>query len=115
MTASISSELSPARQRSRSSSHIFNKIFRGQSLSLTLSLARARVLSLARAHFLFSPFSPSISTSKVELVIGKGGETIKQLQEQEGVKLFVDLDPNIASYRVTISGEAQKCQVRACV
>ena len=52
--------------------------------------------------------------NKVGLVIGKGGETIKQLQEREGVKMVMVQDSNVASNQpkpLRISGDPQKCQV----
>jgi len=51
--------------------------------------------------------------NKVGLVIGKGGETIKQLQEREGVKMVMVQDSNLASNQpkpLRISGDPQKCQ-----
>ena len=52
--------------------------------------------------------------NKVGLVIGKGGETIKQLQEREGVKMVMVQDSNVASNQpkpLRITGDPQKCQV----
>ncbi|XP_022327335.2 far upstream element-binding protein 1-like isoform X4 [Crassostrea virginica] len=51
--------------------------------------------------------------NKVGLVIGKGGETIKQLQERGGVKMVMIQDSNIPSANekpLRISGDPQKCQ-----
>ncbi|XP_011422132.2 far upstream element-binding protein 3-like isoform X4 [Crassostrea angulata] len=51
--------------------------------------------------------------NKVGLVIGKGGETIKQLQERAGVKMVMIQDSNIPSAAekpLRISGDPQKCQ-----
>lgn len=51
--------------------------------------------------------------NKVGLVIGKGGETIKQLQERAGVKMVMIQDSNIPSANekpLRISGDPQKCQ-----
>ena len=52
--------------------------------------------------------------NKVGLVIGKGGETIKSLQERAGVKMVMIQDSNIPSNEMKplrITGELNKCQV----
>ncbi|XP_057236043.1 far upstream element-binding protein 3 isoform X3 [Malurus melanocephalus] len=54
-----------------------------------------------------------IPASKVGLVIGKGGETIKQLQERTGVKMIMIQDgplPTGADKPLRISGDAFKVQ-----
>ncbi|XP_078311367.1 uncharacterized protein LOC111100450 isoform X3 [Crassostrea virginica] len=51
--------------------------------------------------------------NKVGLVIGKGGETIRQLQRRGGVKMVVIQDDNIPPARekpLRISGDPHKCQ-----
>jgi far upstream element-binding protein len=51
--------------------------------------------------------------NKVGLVIGKGGETIKQLQERAGVKMVMIQDSNIPSSAekpLRITGEPMRCQ-----
>ncbi len=55
-----------------------------------------------------------IPGNKVGLVIGKGGETIRQLQERAGVKMVMIQDsnqPTSMDKPLRISGEAMKCQV----
>uniref|UniRef100_A0A8D2QID8 Far upstream element binding protein 3 n=1 Tax=Zonotrichia albicollis TaxID=44394 RepID=A0A8D2QID8_ZONAL len=55
-----------------------------------------------------------IPASKVGLVIGKGGETIKQLQERTGVKMIMIQDgplPTGADKPLRITGDAFKVQV----
>ncbi|XP_078312306.1 far upstream element-binding protein 3-like isoform X2 [Crassostrea virginica] len=52
--------------------------------------------------------------NKVGLVIGKGGETIRQLQIGSGVKMVIIQDDNIPSVHekpLRISGDAHKCQL----
>ncbi|KAJ8300888.1 hypothetical protein KUTeg_022407 [Tegillarca granosa] len=54
-----------------------------------------------------------IPGNKVGLIIGKGGETIKVLQERAGVKMVMIQDSNIPSANekpLRISGEPTKCQ-----
>ncbi|XP_078311435.1 uncharacterized protein LOC111100403 isoform X3 [Crassostrea virginica] len=54
-----------------------------------------------------------IPGNKVGLVIGKGGETIRQLQRRGGVKMVVIQDDNIPSAHekpLRISGDPHKCQ-----
>ena len=56
-----------------------------------------------------------IPGNKVGLVIGKGGETIKQLQERAGVKMVMIQDtnnPTAIEKPLRISGEPMRCQVR---
>uniref|UniRef100_A0A4W3IWE4 Far upstream element (FUSE) binding protein 3 n=1 Tax=Callorhinchus milii TaxID=7868 RepID=A0A4W3IWE4_CALMI len=56
-----------------------------------------------------------IPASKVGLVIGKGGETIKQLQERNGVKMIMIQDgplPTGADKPLRITGESYKVQVK---
>ncbi|XP_075026640.1 far upstream element-binding protein 3 isoform X11 [Calonectris borealis] len=56
-----------------------------------------------------------IPASKVGLVIGKGGETIKQLQERTGVKMIMIQDgplPTGADKPLRITGDAFKVQER---
>nr|XP_022288020.1 far upstream element-binding protein 1-like isoform X2 [Crassostrea virginica]XP_022288021.1 far upstream element-binding protein 1-like isoform X2 [Crassostrea virginica]XP_022288023.1 far upstream element-binding protein 1-like isoform X2 [Crassostrea virginica]XP_022288024.1 far upstream element-binding protein 1-like isoform X2 [Crassostrea virginica] len=51
--------------------------------------------------------------NKVGLVIGKGGETIRQLQRRGGVKMVIIQDDNIPSVHekpLRISGDPHKCQ-----
>nr|XP_022287940.1 uncharacterized protein LOC111100403 isoform X4 [Crassostrea virginica] len=51
--------------------------------------------------------------NKVGLVIGKGGETIRQLQRRGGVKMVIIQDDNIPSAHekpLRISGDPHKCQ-----
>uniref|UniRef100_A0A4W3IWD9 Far upstream element (FUSE) binding protein 3 n=1 Tax=Callorhinchus milii TaxID=7868 RepID=A0A4W3IWD9_CALMI len=55
-----------------------------------------------------------IPASKVGLVIGKGGETIKQLQERNGVKMIMIQDgplPTGADKPLRITGESYKVQL----
>ncbi|KAK0046017.1 far upstream element-binding protein 2-like isoform X2 [Biomphalaria pfeifferi] len=55
----------------------------------------------------------NIPGSKVGLIIGKGGETIRQLQERAGVKMVMIQDSNAPSAQdkpLRISGEPSKCQ-----
>jgi far upstream element-binding protein len=50
---------------------------------------------------------------KVGLIIGKGGETIKQLQERAGVKMVMIQDSNQPTHHdkpLRITGEAMRCQ-----
>ncbi|CAH1787646.1 unnamed protein product, partial [Owenia fusiformis] len=54
-----------------------------------------------------------IPGTKVGLVIGKGGETIKQLQETAGVKMVMIQDSNMASHvdkPLRITGEISRAQ-----
>uniref|UniRef100_A0A3Q2W373 Far upstream element-binding protein 3-like n=1 Tax=Haplochromis burtoni TaxID=8153 RepID=A0A3Q2W373_HAPBU len=56
-----------------------------------------------------------IPASKVGLVIGRGGDTIKQLQERAGVKMMMIQDgpmPTGADKPLRISGDPYKVQVR---
>ena len=51
--------------------------------------------------------------NKVGLVIGKGGDTIRQLQERAGVKMVMIQDSNQASMMekpLRITGDNMKCQ-----
>lgn len=51
-----------------------------------------------------------IQNSKIGLIIGRGGETVKDLQERSGAKIFVNQDANTnSSYEkpVTISGDPE--------
>ncbi|BFZ20521.1 hypothetical protein BsWGS_23560 [Bradybaena similaris] len=55
----------------------------------------------------------NIPGSKVGLIIGKGGETIRQLQERAGVKMVMIQDSNAPSAHdkpLRITGELAKCQ-----
>lgn len=54
---------------------------------------------------------------KVGLIIGKGGETIKQLQEKSGAKMVVIQDgPSQENEKpLRITGEPQKVEVRICM
>ena len=55
-----------------------------------------------------------IPGNKVGLVIGKGGETIKHLQEQAGVKMVMIQDSNIPSHQdkpLRITGSMASCNV----
>ncbi|XP_059142521.1 far upstream element-binding protein 1-like isoform X5 [Physella acuta] len=55
----------------------------------------------------------NIPGSKVGLIIGKGGETIRQLQERAGVKMVMIQDSNAPSAHdkpLRISGDPSKCQ-----
>lgn len=55
-----------------------------------------------------------IPGNKVGLVIGKGGETIKGLQENAGVKMVMIQDSNQPSHYdkpLRITGEMSRCQV----
>ncbi|XP_025113716.1 far upstream element-binding protein 1-like isoform X3 [Pomacea canaliculata] len=55
----------------------------------------------------------SIPGGKVGLVIGKGGETIRQLQERAGVKMVMIQDsnaPTASDKPLRITGEPSKCQ-----
>jgi far upstream element-binding protein len=55
----------------------------------------------------------NIPGSKVGLIIGKGGETIRQLQERANVKMVMIQDSNAPTAQdkpLRISGEPQKCQ-----
>ncbi|MEQ2201876.1 Far upstream element-binding protein 3, partial [Xenoophorus captivus] len=55
-----------------------------------------------------------IPASKVGLVIGRGGDTIKQLQERAGVKMMMIQDgpmPTGADKPLRISGDPYKVQV----
>lgn len=57
-----------------------------------------------------------IPASKVGLVIGRGGDTIKQLQERAGVKMMMIQDgpmPTGADKPLRISGDPYKVQVSA--
>uniref|UniRef100_A0A8B9HMF2 Far upstream element (FUSE) binding protein 3 n=1 Tax=Astyanax mexicanus TaxID=7994 RepID=A0A8B9HMF2_ASTMX len=59
-----------------------------------------------------------IPASKVGLVIGKGGDTIKQLQERTGVKMIMIQDgpmPTGADKPLRITGDPFKVQVRTLV
>ena len=54
-----------------------------------------------------------IPGNKVGLVIGKGGETIKTLQEQAGVKMVMIQDSNVPSNQdkpLRITGPINACQ-----
>ncbi|XP_078312271.1 far upstream element-binding protein 1-like isoform X3 [Crassostrea virginica] len=54
-----------------------------------------------------------VPDNKVGLVIGKGGETIRQLQIRSGVKMVIIQDDNIPSAHenpLKISGDPHKCQ-----
>ncbi|KAL5011503.1 hypothetical protein ScPMuIL_010054 [Solemya velum] len=54
-----------------------------------------------------------IPGTKVGLVIGKGGDTIKQLQERAGVKMVMIQDSNVPTSTdkpLRITGEPSKCQ-----
>ncbi|CAC5392171.1 FUBP [Mytilus coruscus] len=54
-----------------------------------------------------------IPGNKVGLIIGKGGETIKVLQERAGVKMVMIQDSNIQTYYekpLIITGDPQNCQ-----
>ena len=56
-----------------------------------------------------------IPGNKVGLVIGKGGENIKHLQEQAGVKMVMIQDSNAPSHHdkpLRITGEPPRVQVR---
>lgn len=52
-----------------------------------------------------------IHNSKIGLIIGRGGETVKDLQERSGAKVFVNQDAKVDSNSnekpVTISGDAE--------
>ena len=52
-----------------------------------------------------------IHNSKIGLIIGRGGETVKDLQERSGAKIFVNqdakVDSNLNEKPVTISGDAE--------
>lgn len=55
-----------------------------------------------------------IPSSKVGLIIGKGGETIKNLQERAGVKMVMIQDgmfANSADKPLRIKGDPQKAEV----
>jgi len=56
-----------------------------------------------------------IPGNKFGLVIGKGGETIKNLQEQAGVKMVMIQDSNVPSHHdkpLRITGDPSRVQVR---
>ena len=55
-----------------------------------------------------------IPATKVGLVIGKGGETIKQLQEQAGVRMVMIQEGPVATGMdkpLRITGDSQKIEV----
>ena len=55
-----------------------------------------------------------IPGTKVGLVIGKGGENIKNLQERAGVKMVMIQDSNVPSHQdkpLRITGEPARVQV----
>lgn len=56
-----------------------------------------------------------IHTSKIGLVIGRGGETVKDLQERSGAKIFVNqdakIDSNLNEKPVVISGDPEAIRI----
>ena len=59
-----------------------------------------------------------IPSHQVGLVIGKAGKTIKNLQEQAGVKMVIVQDSNIPSHQdkpLHITGSMHSCSVSCCV
>ena len=53
-----------------------------------------------------------VHNSKIGLIIGRGGETVKDLQDRSGAKIFVNqdsskIDPSTNEKAVTISGDPE--------